>query len=517
MGKKVTIYTQVYNTKPYLEQCITSVLSQTYQNFQYLLVDNGCTDGSSEILEAFAKKDERIQLIKLEKNTRGIVDKIIREYAKGKYCTTIDSDDWWESNSLEQLVTFMEGNDLDIAISGTVTFYENNNSSRILRKLDQPIFLTQGEFAQNYPLLWTFPSTLWGSVMKTELFLSADYDTILRGNYPFGTDTMVMLRYIQYCSRIGIDNSALYHYRIHTKSVSFQYNPRRFDANIACCKEIKEFLENHKAFDADKREWLKLVYLSSTTVTLGLLRDSGLTNDEKLTECARITSDPRTIDALGSNCNERGNWFSTLKQILTSALSSKKLPDVKKISDVLAHICSHCCAVIQQENLGLFARESSLLDAILRDSWDDLVSLLMDFIVQKKYSKQYDLGKTLCALIPETSPLRGMSDTRFFRTYPEICMLILSENYLAALEQMTGLLLEEGNLYSAGDFLNLYISLAAILRQDVAFIFGKLRLGQHYLKLGCLKDCRTIADELTELGLENDELSELYQKLENRK
>ncbi len=96
-------------------------------------------------------------------------------------------------------------------------------------------------------------------------------------------------------------------------------------------------------------------------------------------------------------------------------------------------------------------------------------------------------------------------------------MMVLSGNYLAALEEMTGLLLDDGKLYSSGDFLNLYICLAALLKEDSAFVFGKLRLAQHDLKLGRLKDCRSIADELTELGLENDELSNLYHKLENRK
>lgn len=49
----ITVYTQVYNAAPYLEQCVSSVLSQNYGNFEYIIVDNGSTDNSREILERF--------------------------------------------------------------------------------------------------------------------------------------------------------------------------------------------------------------------------------------------------------------------------------------------------------------------------------------------------------------------------------------------------------------------------------------------------------------------------------
>lgn len=67
MEPKIIVYTRAYNTKPYLRQCIESVLNQTYSNFIYIIVDNGCTDGSSEIIEEYAGKDDRIRRIRFEK------------------------------------------------------------------------------------------------------------------------------------------------------------------------------------------------------------------------------------------------------------------------------------------------------------------------------------------------------------------------------------------------------------------------------------------------------------------
>ena len=114
---KITIYTQAYNTKSYLDQCVSSVLSQTYTDFEYLLLDNGCTDGSSEILEQYAKRDQRIHLIKFEKNQRGQRLTLTNQYATGEYYAVLDSDDWWELDYLERLIGFLECNSLDLAVT----------------------------------------------------------------------------------------------------------------------------------------------------------------------------------------------------------------------------------------------------------------------------------------------------------------------------------------------------------------------------------------------------------------
>ena len=95
----VTIYTQVYNTKSFLPQCIDSVLKQTYQDFEYVLVDNGSDDGCQEILERYAAQDCRIRLVRFEANRIGpIWLQIAQESSPGKYIANLDSDDWWEPN-----------------------------------------------------------------------------------------------------------------------------------------------------------------------------------------------------------------------------------------------------------------------------------------------------------------------------------------------------------------------------------------------------------------------------------
>lgn len=511
---KVTVYTQVYNSKKYIGQCIESVLSQTYSNLEYIIMDNGCTDGCSDILRDYAHQDKRIVLLHRKVNERSLWMPIISRVATGDYFSALDSDDWWEPDYLERLVNFLERNHLGLAVTGTVQYLEKFHADHVMRKLEQPVIMTQYQFAQNYPSFWIFPSTSWGSILKMELFRTWDVSNIEGKGYPFGVDTMVMLQYVKQCSCIGIDNSALYHYRIHPQSISYQYDPRRFDANVACYEQIKEFLEYHRTFDPPKQEWLKLVHLSSMRVTLELLRDAQVAPEVKLAECTRIVEHPLTAAALTHNCTERGQWFSAVWENIFNVLAAGKLSNTENLYKVLQVLSPKCCGIARAGDSGVFAKEAVLREALQRDDWERMICYLMQFIVQRHYSKQYNLGQMLCSLIPPGTPLEGMSDTRFFREYSDICMLILSENYFTALEQMTGRLLEEKKPYAMEAFLKLYLSLAALEEQVPAFLFGKLQLARFYLQQGRLEDCRLITDELAEMGLDNAELSQLRQALE---
>lgn len=96
MSKCVTVYTQAYNVENYIEQCIKSVLSQTFQDFEWILVENGSTDKTREIIRKYAALDERIKPDYFDVNQDGFTNYYIAEKADGRYIVKIDSDDWIE-------------------------------------------------------------------------------------------------------------------------------------------------------------------------------------------------------------------------------------------------------------------------------------------------------------------------------------------------------------------------------------------------------------------------------------
>ena len=101
----VSVVVPVYNVKAYLEKCINSILNQTYENLEIIIVDDGSTDGSSDICDQFLKKDNRVFVI--HKENGGVVSarQAGIDKAKGEYVIAIDSDDWIEPIMISELYT----------------------------------------------------------------------------------------------------------------------------------------------------------------------------------------------------------------------------------------------------------------------------------------------------------------------------------------------------------------------------------------------------------------------------
>lgn len=107
----VSIITPSYNSSKFISQTIDSVLAQTYQNWEMIIVDDASTDNSINIVQEYCKKDSRIKLIKLEKNSGAAVtrNRAIQE-AKGRWIAFLDSDDLWLPEKLEKQLKFMVDN-----------------------------------------------------------------------------------------------------------------------------------------------------------------------------------------------------------------------------------------------------------------------------------------------------------------------------------------------------------------------------------------------------------------------
>lgn len=114
----VSVIVPVYNVEKYLEQCIESIIQQTYRSLEIIIVNDGSTDGSSEIARRYVGQDDRIIL--LEKKNGGLSD--ARNYgldrAAGDYVMFIDSDDFIEADMVEYLLKAIQKEDADIAVCG---------------------------------------------------------------------------------------------------------------------------------------------------------------------------------------------------------------------------------------------------------------------------------------------------------------------------------------------------------------------------------------------------------------
>lgn len=118
MNELVSIITPCYNSEKFLDECISSVLNQTYQNWEMLIVDDNSSDNSSILINSYSKKDERIKPLYLNDNIGAAMarNKAISK-AKGKYLAFLDSDDVWLPKKLEVQTNFMKKNNCSFVFS----------------------------------------------------------------------------------------------------------------------------------------------------------------------------------------------------------------------------------------------------------------------------------------------------------------------------------------------------------------------------------------------------------------
>ena len=104
----VSIITPMYNAEKYVGQTINSVLSQTYENWEMLIVNDGSKDNCPQIVEKYVKNDNRIQLINQPNAGSAAARNNALRRAKGQYICFLDTDDLWDSNFLEKQINFLK-------------------------------------------------------------------------------------------------------------------------------------------------------------------------------------------------------------------------------------------------------------------------------------------------------------------------------------------------------------------------------------------------------------------------
>lgn len=128
MNKLVSIITPNYNSEKFIAETISSVLKQTYEHWEMIIVDDASTDNSIKIINAYLEKDSRIQLHQLSKNVgAGVARNKAIELSKGSFIAFLDSDDLWLPKKLEEQISFMNRNKYNF----THTSYEEINENGV--------------------------------------------------------------------------------------------------------------------------------------------------------------------------------------------------------------------------------------------------------------------------------------------------------------------------------------------------------------------------------------------------
>lgn len=222
----VSIIVPVYNTEKYISQCVTSVLSQTYEDWELLLMNDGSTDGSAAICDEYASFDNRIYAV--HKNNTGVSDTRNQgiNISQGEYVIFLDSDDYWcAPNFLSDFVEFASKNSLDVVrgdyieVDSLGSFVAKSSHCLFRNKREQEI-MSNSQFLRE--------------IIKGEYFsvLCLFRKDFLKGkefnvDRVFLEDAEFLISSFMRNGRFAYVDNAFYAYRKHSQAVSVRYIPKK--------------------------------------------------------------------------------------------------------------------------------------------------------------------------------------------------------------------------------------------------------------------------------------------------
>ena len=144
MSELVSIITPCFNSEKFLDECITSVINQTYKNWEMLIVDDNSSDNSSNIINSYFKKDDRIKPIFLKDNLGSAMARNTAiSRATGKYLAFLDSDDFWLPEKLNVQINFMKKNNYSFVFSSYSVIPSNEKKSKYVISVPKKISYTK--------------------------------------------------------------------------------------------------------------------------------------------------------------------------------------------------------------------------------------------------------------------------------------------------------------------------------------------------------------------------------------
>ena len=289
----ISVVVPVYNVSAYLEQCVASILKQSFGDFELLLIDDGSTDDSGKLCEKLAAGDARIRCF--HKPNGGLSDarNFGIERIRGTFVTFIDSDDWVEPEYLEYLfASFAQNREVDI--STCVFTYRRGESSQPWRNFTAEPEIMSGKEA----LLSMLYDERVNVSAHGKLYRSSLFEGI---RYPVGKryeDVGTTYKLLQKACKVAVGGNPLYDYRMREGSITHSSSKGAFDRIELAQRAYKDLFGNDEELNRAAERYLvfhslSVLHLCDFSDDEQRIRAYKLRKDV-LNRKKRILSDPRT-------------------------------------------------------------------------------------------------------------------------------------------------------------------------------------------------------------------------------
>lgn len=256
----ISIIVPIYNAEKYLNKCIESLINQTKKELEFILVNDGSTDNSEEIIKSY--KDKRIKYFKNENQGIGKTRNFGIEKATGKYIMFVDSDDYIDKNMAKLMFDKAFSNSLDMVVCD---YYKVINNENIEEKL--PSF--KPTTLKNSPdLLCGINLSPWNKIYKTSLIKDNNIKFVENLKYE---DAPFVIEALDKANKVGKVNKCLNYYVIHGNSETTVRDKRVFDI-LKIIDKIRKYFKD-KDYIKESLDKLTVRIITNYTIQQRVQKD----------------------------------------------------------------------------------------------------------------------------------------------------------------------------------------------------------------------------------------------------
>lgn len=238
--EKISIIIPIYNSEVYLDRCLNSIIKQTYENFEVLLINDGSTDASNEICEKYCKADSRFIYFYNENHGVAYTRNFGISHSTGDYITFVDSDDYISSYYLEILYKSLINTCSDISICMSKNVFKHNAIKQSNDFKYKTKVFSSNEALENMLCEHEIDTSFWGKLYKTSLF-----NNITIKNYKIFEDLDTLYKIILKSKKICYVYTKLYFYFVRLDSLSHNHFSKENLYVLEILDNLEENLKNN--------------------------------------------------------------------------------------------------------------------------------------------------------------------------------------------------------------------------------------------------------------------------------
>ena len=250
----ISIIIPIYNTEKYLPKCLDSIITQTYTNWEAILVDDGSTDKSGKICDEYAAKDKRFNVIHQNNGGVSVARQTGLDNAAGDYIIHCDPDDWIEPTMLENMLNCALSHKVDMVICDTIAHMDNSIITSH-HNIKNPI---KAKKLQDEIINLRIHGALWNKLIRRKCIENI---TFTPSNISYCEDELFLVRLLNKEISIRYLPKGLYHYVHHKNSLSSP-SIRRISSRIVVLEELSKIVSSSNDFFSIKKDILIAAFLS---------------------------------------------------------------------------------------------------------------------------------------------------------------------------------------------------------------------------------------------------------------